>query len=79
MKRLIMLSILILVLFSGCNYKVFDLSYEYNKIICNYEGDKFELHIDSWKDYEGEQLQVWSNGNIYLLSANKCYMIKEVK
>jgi len=40
-------------------------------------GDKFELEIDKWTDYDGEQIQVISNKNVYLLSANKCYMVKE--
>ena len=57
--------------------QILDLDYEYNKVICNYDGDKFELNIDKWTDYEGEQLQVKSNGKTYLLSANKCYLIKE--
>lgn len=60
---------------TGCNKQVFDLSYNYNKIICNYDGDKFELKIDKWNDYDGEQIQIKSNGKTYLLSANKCYMI----
>ena len=47
------------------------------EIICNYDGNKFELKIDKWTDYEGEQIQVKSNGKTYLLSANKCYMIGE--
>lgn len=60
---------------TGCNKQVFDFNYNYSKIICNYDGNKFELKIDKWTDYDGEQLQVKSNGKTYLLSANKCYMI----
>ena len=76
MKKLLILS-LGLVLLTGCNKQIFDLDYEYNKVKCNYDGDKFELNIDEWNDYDGEQLQVKSNGKTYLLSANKCYFIKD--
>ena len=76
MKKLILICSLVFVL-TGCNYDVFDTSYSFNEIICNYDGNKFELKIDKWTDYEGEQIQVKSNGKTYLLSANKCYMIGE--
>lgn len=76
MKKIIILSLGVILL-TGCNKQILDLDYEYNKVICNYDGDKFELNIDKWTDYEGEQLQVKSNGKTYLLSANKCYLIKE--
>ena len=79
MKKLIYLgSFVILVLcLTGCNKQVFDFKYTYDKAVCNYDGDKFTLEIDKWNDYEGEQLQVISNGETYLISANKCYLIKD--
>ncbi len=76
MKKIIVLS-LIIVLLTGCNKQIIDLDYTYDKVICNYDGDKFVLNIDKWTDYEGEQIQVKSNGKTYLLSANKCYLIDE--
>lgn len=76
MKKLIVIGISIFIL-TGCNKQVFDFDYNYDEIICNYDGNKFELKIDKWTDYEGEQIQVKSNGKTYLVSANKCYMIGE--
>ena len=75
MKKLIFLIPLVL-FFTGCNYEIIDLTYTFDTIICNYNGDKFELKIDKWVDYEGEQIQIKSDGKVYLLSANNCYMIK---
>lgn len=75
MKKIIAICLLGFML-TGCNYQLVDLHYDYDKVICNYEGDKFELEIDKWTDYEGEQLQIKSNGKTYLVSANKCYMVK---
>ena len=78
MKKTIILCLISLLLLTGCNLKLFDTNYTFDKIVCNYDGDKFELKVDKWTDYEdGEQLQIWTNGKVYLVSANKCYMVKE--
>ena len=76
MKKILILGIFLLLL-TGCNKQIFDLDYEFDKIICNYDGDKFELKIDKWNDYDGEQIQVISDGKTYLVSSNKCYLVKE--
>lgn len=79
MKRVLSVIIIVFVVFmtTGCNQQMIDLDYTYNKAYCNYNGDKFELKIDKWNDYEGEQLQIKSNNKTYLLSANNCYLVKE--
>lgn len=76
-KILILITIISTMLLTGCNYSIIDGHYDFDKIICDYNGNKFELHVDEWKDYDGEQLQIKSNGKTYLLSANNCYMIDE--
>ena len=76
MKK-ILISAIVLLSLTGCNKQIFDFEKEYNEILCNYDGDKFILKIDKWNDYEGEQLQVISDGKTYLLSSNKCYMVKK--
>lgn len=73
------LKILVIIVFiticsTGCNYQIIDTHYTYNEIICNYDGNKFTLKVDKWTDYDGEQIQVKSGSDTYLLSANKCYM-----
>lgn len=78
MKKILILGTLLLCL-TGCNKQIFDLDYEFDEIICNYDGDKFELKIDKWNDYEGEQIQVISGGKTYLVSSNKCYLVKKDK
>ena len=81
MKNKIMLSILgilTLGLLTGCgNYDIIDTHYTYDKAVCNYNGEKFELSISKWTDYEGEQIQIFSGGKVYLISANNCYLIDE--
>lgn len=76
MKKILLL-ILPVLLITGCNRQVFDFKYTYNKAYCNYNGDKFELNIDKWSDYDGEQIQIMSNGKTYLISANNCYLVEE--
>ena len=77
-KKIFSLGIILsVILLTGCNKDIFDTEYTFNKIKCNYGEDKFELKIDSWTGYEGEQIQIKSDDKIYLLSANNCYMVKE--
>lgn len=62
---------------TGCNKQIFDLEYTYDKAICDYNGDKFELKIYKWNDYDGEQLQVINADGTYLISTNNCYLVKD--
>ena len=61
---------------TGCNKKILDTNYTFNEARCDYGFEHFVLQIDSWTDYDGEQIQVTSNGKTYLLSANRCYLVK---
>lgn len=76
MKNKLILGILLLSL-TGCNKQLIDTDHEFNIAYCNYDGDKFSLKIDKWSDYDGEQIQIKSNKKTYLISANKCYLVKE--
>lgn len=75
---IIIVVIFCLLFMTGCNKQIIDLDYSYDKVVCNYDGDKFTLKIDKWRDYEdGEQFQIKSDGKTYLISANKCYLVDE--
>ena len=75
MKKILIISGVFLI--TGCNKQILDFDYNFDKIICNYNGDKFELKVDEWKDYEGEQIQIQSDDKTYLLSTNNCYLVDE--
>ena len=63
--------------FAG-NKTAIDLKYTFNKAITSINGEKLEIDIDTWADYEGEQIQVISkDGKVYLLSSFNTILVKE--
>ena len=61
---------------TGCNKKVFDFQYSFNYAIIQLpNGEIVEGKVDSWKDYEGEQLQIKIDGVVYLTSSYNCTLM----
>lgn len=73
MKKIILIASLILVL-TGCNRTILDTTYTFNKAVCYYGNNEVIYDIDSWTDYEGEQIQIKVDGTTYLISMNQCYL-----
>ena len=60
------------------NKTVIDLKYKYDKAIITMNNEKIEIEIDSWSDYEGEQIQIiGKNGKVYLVSSFNTILVKE--
>ena len=60
-----------ILLMAGCNKQVIDLTYEYSQAqIKMPDGTVIEGKVDSWNDYEGDQLQVKINGTTYLVHSS---------
>lgn len=60
---------------TGCNRQVIDTNYKYKNAVCNYDDIKLYLKVKSWKDYDGEQIQITTDdGVVYLVSTNKCFL-----
>ena len=77
MKKLIVI-ILITVALTGCNKQVIDLNYRFDRAIIQLpNGEVVEGKLNSWRDYEGEQLQVNIDGTMYLVSSYNCVLIRE--
>lgn len=77
MKK-IMLILGIVLCLTGCNREIIDLNYSYDKAVCNIGGKYQEIEIKSWKDYEGEQIQLKDkNGKTYLVNSMNCTLIDE--
>ena len=62
----------------GCNKQIIDLTYTYNYAIIQLpNGEVVEGKIQSWNDYEGEQLQIKIDGVIYLCSSYNCVLMNK--
>ena len=81
MKKLIAMILALLMVLSttGCgNYTYFDFQYTFNRAIIQLpDGEVVEGKIDSWTDYEGDQLQIEIDGTVYLVHAANAVMIAE--
>lgn len=63
---------------TGCNYQVIDLSYEYDRAMISLpDGTVVEGEVQTWRDYEGDQLQVVIDGVTYLTHASRVVLIAE--
>lgn len=65
-------AIMTAMLMAGCNKQVIDLTYSYSWAQLRMpDGTIIEGKLDSWNDYDGDQLQVKIDGVTYLVhSAN---------
>lgn len=60
------------------NKQIIDLENTYDTCIIYIGNEKIELDIKSWKDYDGEQIQIVDKeGNVYLVSMNNAILIRE--
>lgn len=80
MKKIlfVLLAIMMLVL-TGCgNQQIFDMTYTFNYAIIELpNGEVVEGKVQTWNDYEGEQLQVVIDGVTYLTNSENVVMIAE--
>lgn len=78
MKKLI-LSILLLVALGLCgcgNKQIIDTTWKYDRAIIQLpNGEIVDGKIESWSDYDGEQLQIKINGVTYLVNSNDVALI----
>ena len=67
---------LALLLLTGCNRQVIDLTYKYDKaVIAMPDGSVVQGTVESWNDYGGEQLQIKIDGVTYLTHAENVVMM----
>lgn len=79
MKKIlaIMLVMIMVVSLVGCgNQQLFDATYTFDYAIIEMpSGEIVEGKVDSWNDYEGEQLQIKIDGVTYLTHSENVVMI----
>lgn len=73
------LTALLVVTLSSCNKQIVDTTYTFNKAIIRLQDNSIVSgEIDSWKDYDGDQLQIrMKDGTTYLVHANNATLIHE--
>ena len=77
LKKILVVGTIALTL-SGCNYQMVDLNYGYDYAIINIGGEYQKIEIDSWTDYDGEQIQITAkDGTVYLTNSFNCTLVKE--
>ena len=68
-----------ILMLTGCNQQVVDLTYKYNKAIISLpNGTCIEGEVQSWRDYENsDQIQIKIDGTTYLVHSVNCCLIAE--
>lgn len=85
MKKLLSLILVAVVLvgcmisFSSCNKQIFDTTYNFNYAYVVWpDGTSEKISIKSWKDYEGEQIQIKTeDGDVYIFHSSNCVLASE--
>lgn len=77
MKRLIPIFVLALLILTGCNKQVVDLTYKYDTAIISLpNGEIVQGPVESWKDFDdGDQIQVKVGGKTYLVHSSDVVLI----
>ena len=58
------------------NKTAIDMKFKFDKAIISLNGEKLELDIDTWSDYDGEQIQIITkDGQVYLVSSFNTILI----
>ena len=75
----VLLLLLMIISLTGCgNQQLFDTTFTFDSaIIALPNGEVVEGDIDSWNDYDGEQLQIVIDGTTYLTHSENVVMIAE--
>ena len=80
MKKIICVLLVLVMAFMmvACNKQIFDMTYEFDRAIIKLpNGEVIEGKITSWRDFEGDQIQVKIDGKTYLVHSSDIVMIAE--
>lgn len=80
MKKFILVAILcvLVLVLCSCNKQILDITYNYNYAILELpDGSVVEGKVSSWKDYEGDQLQVVINHVTYLIHSSDAVLMNK--
>lgn len=76
MRKILLVMVFVVTLLWGCNKQVVDFTYAYEYAIVKLPNGKIvEGKLQSWNDYEGEQLQLVIDGQTYLVNSMNVVMM----
>ena len=79
-KAIIVLGLIVCIItcISGCNVDIIDTVWKYDTAITRWpDGSTKVIKIHSWRDYEGEQIQITGeDGTVYLLNSVNTVLIR---
>ena len=59
------------------NRQIMDMNHTFDKAVIDLHNEIITVEVETWKDYEGEQLQIKAkDGTVYLTSSYNCTLIK---
>lgn len=75
----LMIIVVMVVVLTGCNKDILDLTYTFNRAIVKLpNGEVIEGKVTSWTDYEdGDQIQVKIDDKTYLVHSSNIVLISE--
>lgn len=74
----VLMIVLIMVGLTGCNRQLVDTTYNFNEAIVSLpDGSVISGKVQSWRDYEGDQIQVKIDGVTYLLHSSNVVLINK--
>lgn len=81
MKKILIFIMVITAIFTlgSCgNRQILDTTYSFERAILTLpDGELIEGEVESWKDYEGDQIQVVIDGKTYLVHSSDVVLISE--
>ena len=61
--------------FTACNRTVFDTKYKFEKAHIRINGEWFDVDVDKWCDYLGEQIQlILTDGSVIVIHSRDCIL-----
>ena len=67
--------VIIMICLTACNKTVFDTKLKFTKAHICVDGEWFDVDVDKWCDYEGEQIQlILTDGTVIVIHSRDCIL-----
>ena len=67
--------VIIMICLTACNRTVFDTKYKFEKAHIRVNDVWFDVDVDKWCDYDGEQLQlILTDGTVMIIHSRDCIL-----